>query len=378
MTGIKLIKTPDEFSKEIGKWNELLSKQSPASPFFSAEWILTCMEYSGKNMAIGVIETGERFTAAVAGQVFQSEGGAFLKRVSVLSFEPRVGTVRPDSLVVMIDPEAGPLPVESLIKSISDYLKWDVIFFQYWNDSVGWLKESTMKLFKDREFWTTEGFSAPEAWVDMSLPEEDYYSGRSKKMKRAVSNAYNRIARSSQNTSFSELCDEKMSISEIEGTVLDMYSRSWQSASGDSPLTPKVRESVFRSMERFFNKGKLSVVVLKIDLETVSFLVSFLENENVYPVAIGYDKNYEDYSAGSILIKNCYGHFRKRNMKALYFGPVKEESGTAYKKKWATRMIDVGNILFVKKRSLYGLIFFLYKNSRLFRAFWWRFFKKKS
>lgn len=378
MTGIKLIKTPDEFSEEIGKWNELLSKQSSVSPFFSAEWILTCMEYSGKDMAIGVIETGERFTAAMAGQVFRSESGAFLKKVSVLSFEPRIGTVRPDSLVVMIDQEAGELPVGPLLKSIADYLKWDVMFFQYWNDSVSWLKKAASDLFPVGEFLTAEGFSAPEAWVEMSLSEEDYYAGRSKKLKRALSNAYNRISKSGQSTSFSELCLENIQIGEIRSAVLDVYNRSWQSKSDDSPLSAEVRESIFRSMERFLIKSGLSVSMLYIETKPVSFLVSFLENENVYPVAIGYDADYEDFSVGSILIKDCYSRFKKLGMKALYFGPVKEESGTAYKKKWATRMIDVKNKLFIRKRSVYGALHLLFHNSRLFRAFWWRFFKKKS
>lgn len=374
MFQIKLIKSAVELSENSEKWNDLLEKQVKTSPYHTTSWLMTCFEAFPDDIVIGVIESDGKYYAAAAANIFKGQGGAFLKTVKVLSFEPKIGTVRPGSLIALIDPSSEELPLNEMIEMIFAYLKWDVLFFQYWNDEVEWLKEPVQKYIEKRKMIKVEGFSSVEAWISTELSMGDYYKNRSTKLRSNLSNAQNRILKIG-NTTFCELCDSKKEWIEIESIIIDIYKKSWQFESNDSPLSELTREHVLKSCRLFYEQGCFSVILLSIDSNPVSFLASFIHRDILYPMAIGYNKHFENLSVGGLLIKNSYGYYKNRGIKGIYFGPIREESRTAYKRKWATEIIIVPNILIIRPFSIYGLIHFLYSKSKLFKKIYWYLFK---
>lgn len=372
---IELIKNKEVFSQISQEWDKFTKKEGERSPYFSSGWILSCFNAFPDSVVMGIIKEGGEIVCGVVAQVFNAKGGAFLMPVKVLSFEPRIGTVRPDKLIALKSESAGNIQVAELLEKIFSHLSWSVIFLQYFNDDVDWLKKNIEKIIHKKKWRSVAGFSAKEAWIMTEKSYEEYLYEIPKKLRRNLSNALNRLKNRGRDE-FKELINDNSSWNEVLQAMLMVYEKSWQSESADSPVHPAWRDKILPVCEKFFNLGKFSCIFLFIDLVPVSFLASFLSDDLVYPVAIGYDKEYETVSPGALLINECYKIYHSKGAEGVYFGPIKIEARTAYKEKWANKIVEVPNILIINPFSVYGIIDCLFVKSFLFKKVWWRFFKK--
>jgi len=371
---VELITDNAGFLEIAENWENFVIKSGEKSPYFSSEWISTCFNLFPGFVVAGIIRRNGEILCGIVAQVFNAKGGAFLSPVNVLSFEPRIGTVRPDKLIALKSDKEDDIPVNQLLDKIFLHLRWDVIFFQYYDDRVQWLKNGVEEILNKRKWRSIVGFSAKEAWIMTEKPYEEYFHEIPKKLRRNLSNAKNRLSKEG-NPEFKELIQENSSWNEVSEAMLTVYEKSWQSESAESPVHPAWRDKIFPICEKFFNLGKFSCIVLSVDYVPISFLASFLSDDLVYPVAIGYDKEYETVSPGALLINECYRIYHSKRAKGAYFGPIKVEARTAYKEKWANKIIDVPNILIVKPFSTYGIIDTLFVKNSLFKKVWWRLFK---
>jgi hypothetical protein len=371
---VELITDNAGFLEIAENWENFVIKSGEKSPYFSSEWISTCFNLFPGFVVAGIIRRNGEILCGIVAQVFNAKGGVFLSPVNVLSFEPRIGTVRPDKLIALKSDKEDDIPVSQLLDKIFLHLRWDVIFFQYYDDRVQWLKNGVEEILNKRKWRSIVGFSAKEAWIMTEKTYEEYFHEIPKKLRRNLSNAKNRLSKEG-NPEFKELIQENSSWNEVSEAMLTVYEKSWQSESAESPVHPAWRDKIFPVCKKFFNLGKFSCIVLSVDSVPISFLASFLSDDLVYPVAIGYDKEYEAVSPGALLINECYRIYHSKRAKGAYFGPIKVEARTAYKEKWANKIIDVPNILIVKPFSTYGIVDTLFVKNSLFKKVWWRLFK---
>jgi len=372
---VELIKNKEGFLQISQEWDEFIKKEGAKSPYFSSNWVSSCFNAFPESVIAGIVKEEGEIVCGVVAQVFNAEGGAFLMPVKVLSFEPRIGTVRPDRLIALKSSSAGNVPVTELLEKIFSHLKWSVIFFQYYDDRVQWLKNGIEEIIHKRKWRSVAGFSAKEAWIMTEKPHEEYLNEIQKKLRRNLSNALNRLTNRGI-SEFKELIKDNSSWNEVLQAMLRVYEKSWQSESAESPVHPVWRDKILPVCEKFYNLGKFSCIVLFVDSVPVSFLASFLSDDLIYPMAIGYDKEYETISPGALLINECYKIFHSKGAIGVYFGPIKIESRTAYKEKWANRIVEIPNLLITNPLSIYGVIDFLFVKNALFKKIWWRYFKK--
>jgi len=318
-----------------------------------------------------LLTSGDSLRAGLAAERLpRASTSALHYPTTMLSFEPRLGTVRPAS-PVYVPPGDGNGADEQLLDAACALGAWKVGVFQYCEPPYGSLGRPLRALAARKGWRVRNGASASEAFVDLTQDEGQYLAGRSRHFRRTLANIRNRFARSA-GARFVDIATEGAPWSEIADTMVRLYNASWQHTSELSPLAPPYRDAVLDTCGRFHEQGRFRCGVVFVDNHPVSYLASLVAGNGLFPVAIGYDPDAQGLSPGTVCIDEAIRHYRRAGLTSIYLGPVREQDHTGYKEHWATELRPAPNVVLVKPWTVYGVLDFLLERSRVARGAWWR------
>lgn len=361
---IIIIKKAAELVKWREKWGELALGQEWNTAFHNIDWTASCMEPDFNEVAVSLVEDKGRLLAAFVICAAENPGSAFLMKTRSVSLEPRIGSVRPGSMIALRDKTAVEIPIADALRKGFDSVSWQTGFFQYCIEREKDITAALKKVADEKKCRIREGFSSPEAFIDIDLPPADYLKSRTPKVRDALRTSTNRLKKLG-NYKYAELCEEKRPWDEIVSNIEAVYNKCWQRGSPASPLFPKFRPYIISVMEKFYNNNLLRAWFLYVDEYPIACEIYLVAGKILYPIIKSMDEDYKDISPGNLLFIEGYKYFHALGFKGFYYGPIRASEKTAYKSKWATREWDVPNMALIKKGSLYGMLDYCYHKSDL-------------
>jgi len=361
---------PAAFSRWRTQWDKLAARLPWTTPYTCAEWVESCLRAYPSRTTVFLLVRGDSLRAGLAAeQLPRAPSSALHYPTTMLSLEPRLGTVRPASPVYVTSGEETGAD-ELLLDAACALRAWNAGVFQYCEPPYSSLGRPLRALAARKGWRTREGASASEAFVDLTQDERQYLAGRSKHFRRTLANVRNRFARSA-GVRFADIATDGAPWPTITDTMVHIHRSSWQHASTLSPLAAPYREAVLTACRQFHETGRFRCAVLYFENHPVSYLASLVAGDTLFPVAIGYDLHARGLSPGTICIDEAIRHYRQRGLKGILLGPVRQADHTGYKELWATELRPASNVVLVKPWTVHGALDFALEHSRAGRAVWW-------
>jgi CelD/BcsL family acetyltransferase involved in cellulose biosynthesis len=164
--------------------------------------------------------------------------------------------------------------------------------------------------------------------VDLAGSFGDYYSARSRKLKKAVNLSANRLARAGA-----------VSIDWVRGgdgvdtalaEAIRVSALSWKQQTGNSLDRPGPRAFIERLTAAAARSGALSLWLLRLDGRVIATEYQLIAGGNVYALRSDFDPACAEVSPGTYLNHHLLGQLFGRGLRRYYMGP----GGNAYKLRW--------------------------------------------
>lgn len=374
---IFLVRQKQIFEKWRKAWDDLAAKQSWTTAFHSSKWIISCLENPELDMILVLIIRNEKLVCGLAIASHFIDSPALLFPTQIVSLEPRISTVRPASLIGLLDKNEKNVPIKIALKKSLAKISWQVGFFQYYVEREKWLTEAIQQIAREKKWKMEPGFSAPEAFMNFSKGHKNFQAQLSSKLKRSLNTSYNHLKRM-EVYDFRELTVEKLSWQKIKNEMVSVFKRSWQAKSKHSPFSNKSRDLILHTAKRFFEDREFRAFFLYIHDVPIAFDAYFVHRKTLYPIIRGYDKKFRHLSPGNLLFSEAVTYFSEHGFTGIYLGPIRAEDSTTYKNRWANETWKIPNLKLIRPISRYGLIYQLYNSSKISQKIWWKISKLRQ
>ena len=218
---------------------------------------------------------------------------------------------------------------------------WDVLRLQYLVDSpsTALLRDS----FRRHRLTTRSCLAPGNPFIALDAPWQEYYETRSRRFKKAVNLAANRLKKAGSiridwlqpGESSAERCQRF-----VEDAIA-ISGRSWKSGTGNSLDSPGPQAFIRRLSNLARDRGWLSIWMLRVDDHPLAMEYQLVANGNVHALRSDFDAAFDDISPGTHLNRCLLEQLFDRGLHRYYMGP----GGNAYKLRWAQRVEPVEELV---------------------------------
>lgn len=327
---LRLVSRPEDFAALHSGWNTLQRRLRRPSPFLTHEWfdaawqwrkhdaqlhILCCMR--GEDL-VGVLPLLRQTSSIEAG------GSRTLKFLAV-----------PDTQVC--DVLAADADRQAVASALADELvrrqrEWDAI-------ALGYLPDATIALTELRQALSHRGVrcdvkqATRNPWIALDSPWETYYSSRSRRLKKAINLASNRLSKAGD-IELRWLQPGEGGAVEVDHQVdqiTAISARSWKTSTGNSLDNAGPQAFVRRLSQHAHRMNCLSVWILTLNRVPIAMELQLIDDGCVFALRSDFDAAYESISPGSYLNRHMLARLFGRDLRRYLMGPGEN----TYKYRWA-------------------------------------------
>lgn len=324
---VRLVTDEGAFLALRERWNRLHRESAPGDPFLSHEWLDAAWQWSRQRGDLHVL-------------CCESEG-SLVGAAALLRSHPEAGGVRTLEFLSVPDTQrcdivARPEHRERVAGAIVDALRtrqreWDVLKLRYLTE--GTLTTTRFVPALSQAGYRCEASSVANPWIDLTGSWDSYLASRSRRVKKAINLAANRLKRAGA-VEIVWLEPGKGSADEAARALdaaTSISARSWKTRTGNS-LDNAGPGAFLRTLARHAHRrGWLSIWTLSLDGQAIAMEIQLIVQGNVFALRSDFDAAHDDISPGSHLNRCMLETLFARGLARYSMGP----GDNPYKYRWA-------------------------------------------
>lgn len=325
MIEARVVTDDGEFQALRDDWNDLVARTARPSAFLSHEWFDAAWQWRRARASLHVVccRDGARLVGVLP-VVREGTTGA-LRTLEFLTV--------PDtqSCDVILDRAVG----DRACSAIADALmrarpRFDVLHLRYLPAESQAVRVLAPILAARRAHGDVR-HATDNLFVPLTTPWDAYYSTRSRRLKKAVNLAANRLARAGDIAI--ERCTHVLpeKIDTLVAELAQVSGRSWKQATGNALDQPGPNAFIRRLTGHASARGWLSVWTLRSAGRLLAMEYQLVADQCVYALRSDFDEAYEDVSPGSHLSRRLLEQLFALGLDRYLMGPGSNE----YKLRWA-------------------------------------------
>ena len=327
---VRLVSQPEEFAALHSAWNTLQRRLPQPSPFLTHEWFDAAWQWREPDAQLHVLccRRGQDLVGILPflRQTSSAEdrGSRTLKFLAV-----------PDTQVCdILAADADRLLVASALADalVRRQREWDAIALNYLPDGAIALTELRQALSRHRlRCDVRQATQNPCIALDSSW--ETYYSSRSRRLKKAVNLATNRLSKAGD-VELHWLQPGEGDAAEVDSQIdriTAISARSWKTSTGNSLDNAGPQAFVRRLSQHAHRMRCLSVWTLTLNKTPIAMELQLIDDGCVFALRSDFDAAYEAISPGSYLNRYMLAKLFGRGLRRYLMGPGEN----VYKYRWA-------------------------------------------
>ena len=327
---VRLVSQPEEFAALHSAWNTLQRRLRQPSPFLTHEWFDAAWQWREPDAQLHVLccRRGQDLVGILPflRQTSSAEdrGSRTLKFLAV-----------PDTQVCdILAADADRLLVASALADalVRRQREWDAIALNYLPDGAIALTELRQALSRHRlRCDVRQATQNPCIALDSSW--ETYYSSRSRRLKKAVNLATNRLSKAGD-VELHWLQPGEGDAAEVDSQIdriTAISARSWKTSTGNSLDNAGPQAFVRRLSQHAHRMRCLSVWTLTLNKTPIAMELQLIDDGCVFALRSDFDAAYEAISPGSYLNRYMLAKLFGRGLRRYLMGPGEN----VYKYRWA-------------------------------------------
>jgi CelD/BcsL family acetyltransferase involved in cellulose biosynthesis len=326
---LRLVSRPEDFAALHSAWNELHRRTRRPSPFLTHEWFDAAWQWRRQDAELHVLccLRGQDLVGVLPLLRPTSPRRPAARRE--LEFLAVPDTQACDALAA----EADRLPVASALADelVRRQRDWDAIALRYLPDGTIALTELRQAL-SDRGLRCDVRAATRNPWIALDSSWESYYGSRSRRLKKAVNLATNRLSKAGE-VELRWLQPGQGDAAEVDHQVHQITAisaRSWKTRTGNSLDNAGPQAFVRRLAHHAQRMNWLSVWVLTLDKAPVAMELQLIDEGCVFALRSDFDAAYESISPGSYLNRQMLARLFGRGLRRYLMGPGEN----VYKYRW--------------------------------------------
>jgi CelD/BcsL family acetyltransferase involved in cellulose biosynthesis len=336
---VSLVSQPEEFAALHSAWNTLQRRLRRPSPFLTHEWFDAAWQWRNQGTQLHVLccRRGQDVVGVLPllRQTPSVEHGSSrtLKFLAV-----------PDTQVCdVLAADADRLPVASALADelVRRQREWDAIALNY-------LPDGAIALTELRQALSRHGLrcdirqATQNPWIALNSDWETYYSSRSRRLKKAVNLATNRLSKTGD-VGLHWLQPGEGDAAEVDSQIdriTAISARSWKTSTGNSLDNAGPQAFVRRLSQHAHRMRCLSVWTLTLNKTPIAMELQLIDDGCVFALRSDFDAAYEAISPGSYLNRYMLAKLFGRGLRRYLMGPGEN----IYKYRWADEAEPVGTM----------------------------------
>ena len=327
---VSLVSQPEEFAALHSAWNTLQRRLRRPSPFLTHEWFDAAWQWRNQGAQLHVLccRRGQDVVGVLPllRQTPSVEHGSSrtLKFLAV-----------PDTQVCdVLAADTDRLPVASALADelVRRQREWDAIALNY-------LPDGAIALIELRQALSRHGLrcdvkqATQNPWIALDSEWETYYSSRSRRLKKAVNLATNRLSKAGD-VELHWLQPGEGDAAEVNrqiDQITAISARSWKSSTGNSLDNAGPQAFVRRLSQHAHRLRCLSVWTLTLNKTPIAMELQLIDDGCVFALRSDFDAAYEAISPGSYLNRYMLAKLFGRGLRRYLMGPGEN----IYKYRWS-------------------------------------------
>lgn len=347
---VRVVTDPLEFAALRESWNALLARCSNRSIFLTHEWFDAAWQWRRVSAELRVLCMYRGAELAAALPLVLERGAEQRQWGRQLEFLTVPDTQFCDLLV---PDEERARAAEAFASELRARRRdWDVLRLRYLaEDSIA--ASSFRDAMRSMHYAVATGHSTENPYVALDTAWDEYYSTRTRSLKKANNLAANRLKKAGA-VQIDWLAPGRGNGNEVNrflDAVIAISKRSWKAETGNSLDNPGPQAFIRRLSESAYERGWLSVWVLALNGQPFAMEYQLVADGNVYALRSDFDANCDgqQISPGSHLSRHLLEQLFAKGLERYFMGPGEN----AYKYRWTEQSVRTDEMT-VYARSLRG------------------------
>jgi CelD/BcsL family acetyltransferase involved in cellulose biosynthesis len=345
-TVVRVLTRADEFEALRADWNELAGRCDNRSVFLTHEWLDAAWQWRQATADLYVLcyMRSGRLVAALPLVRAKRNG----RPGRILEFL----TVPDTQFCDMVAPPEEHSPSAAMFADelLARGRQWDVLHLNYLPREAIAAKALGAAL-SSRGVRCHIDAAIENPIIALNSEWDTYYGTRSRRLKKAVNLAANRLAKAGE-VRVHWLAPATGAAADVDRAVdqvTAISARSWKTRTGNSLDNPGPQAFIRRLAHHAHRLGWLSVWTLALDSRPIAMEFQLVADGDVFALRSDFDTKYEELSPGSHLSRCMLERLFHQGWRRYLMGP----GGNPYKYRWADAAEPVG-AMSVYGRSLRG------------------------
>ncbi|MEP6996250.1 MAG: GNAT family N-acetyltransferase [Betaproteobacteria bacterium] len=326
---VRLVSRPEEFLALRSQWSDLQGRAGRLSPFLSHEWLDAAWQWRRQDSQLHVLccMRGEDLVGALPllRKIGSGSGpGRTLKFLSV-----------PDSQacdVLAAEPDRLSVAAALADELVRRRREWDAIILRYLPDGAIVLTDLLHALSRHGlRCDIKQGPANP--WIALDTSWETYYSSRSRRLKKAINLATNRLSKAGR-IELHWLEPGQGDAAEVDrqiDRITAISGQSWKTRTGNSLDNAGPQAFLRRLSQHAHRRRWLSIWTLTLNELPIAMELQLIDEGCVFALRSDFDAAQDALSPGSYLGRYMLAKLFDRGLRRYLMGPGEN----LYKYRWA-------------------------------------------
>jgi CelD/BcsL family acetyltransferase involved in cellulose biosynthesis len=332
---VRLVTRPDEFAALRPAWDALHGRLPHPSIFLSHAWFDAAWQWRRRDADLHLLCCERAGDLAGVLPLVRPRAGPGPAGPRTLELLTIPDTQRCDVLVAHDDPAIANALTGELRRRRGE---WDVLRLSYLPSDTSALGAWQQTLQSARlRLDVAENASNP--WIDLGGTWEAFYATRSRRLKKAVNLAANRLGKLGRIDVewLAPGTGTPADVDAVVAAITGISARSWKTSTGNS-LDNAGPQAFLRQLASSAHAlGALSVWTLELDGAPVAMELQLIDRGIVYALRSDFDATLGEASPGSHLSRQLLERLFGRNLTRYCMGPGEN----AYKYRWTEQAAPV-------------------------------------
>jgi len=345
---VRLVSQPEEFAALRPAWDQLHRGNIHRSPFLLHEWFDAAWQWRSQSSKL---------------RIFCCMRGNDLVGVFPLLCEiTPTGTEHRRTLEFLAVPDTQVCDILAnegdrlcVASALADELarrqrEWDVIKLRYLPDGAFALTELRHALSLNGLRCNVQQ-GPPNPWIALNSSWDSYYALRSRRLKKALNLAANRLSRAGR-IELHWLQPGQGSVADVDlliDQIIAISARSWKSSTGNSLNNPGPKAFISRLTHNAHRMELLSIWTLTLNGLPIAMEFQLIHEQCVFALRSDFDAASDSLSPGSYLSRCILERLFEDDLRTYFMGPGENP----YKYRWADHAEPV-RAMTIYGRTLHG------------------------
>ena len=345
---VKEISCPRSFHGLQDKWRDLEESVSHPSVFLTHEWFSSAWQWRCQDSALLILVVWQNGELVGACPLIKSQQERMHVKYTKLEYLAVPDT---QECLILAEPSLEPQVHLAILNHLNSRKDWDIAEIrQIPEDSFSW-KFLTSEI-QDPQIAIGFGGGGSNPTVPLAGTWQDYYSRRSRRLKKGNNHIANKLKRRYSEISvefhyYSKWPDGLLQA--VHENLIDLSIRSWKSMETKSSFDhdgPKAWLGDISSVAA--DEGWLAVWILRLDEQCAATEMQLIRNGIASALRADFDNELRDLSPGAYLNWKILEHLFSQDSEGVHeyrMGP----GANPYKARWSEQELQLGHAVLYNK-----------------------------